>query len=54
MMGASKAAGGLDNLHGYTKQGVACEQGAMCGSVGIYIPEDFFYLIIFIKMDNFV
>ncbi len=36
MMCAATAAGVLDNLHGYSKQGVACVQGAMCGSVGIY------------------
>jgi hypothetical protein len=31
----AKAAGGLANLHGYSKQGVACLQGAMSGSVVI-------------------
>ncbi len=36
MIGAAKATGGLDNLHGYSKQGVLCVQCAMCGSVGIY------------------
>jgi hypothetical protein len=36
LMGAAKAAGGFANLQGYSKQGVLCVQGTMCGSVGIY------------------